>query len=80
PQDDHMVSPWLLTTKWHEHTFGQVTECLCDIVVILKDDDNEDLLKLKEAVGVYFQDALDLLSTTDEITLQRLNFPNPTKL
>ncbi|KAG1848267.1 hypothetical protein F4604DRAFT_1502194, partial [Suillus subluteus] len=80
PQDDRMVSPWLLTTRWHEHTCGHVTEHLRDMVAIPKDDDDEDLLKLKEAVGVYFQDALDLLPTTDEITLQRLNSPDPIKL
>ncbi|KAG1723163.1 hypothetical protein EDD22DRAFT_790177, partial [Suillus occidentalis] len=80
PQDDRMVSPWLLTTRWHEHTFGHVTERLRGMVTIPKDDDDEDLLKLKEAVGVYFQYALDLLPTTDEITLQRLNSPDPKKL
>jgi hypothetical protein len=60
--------------------WGHMTECLHNIVVIPKNDDNNDLLKLKEAVGVYFQDALNLLPTTDEVTLQRLNSPNPIKL
>jgi hypothetical protein len=24
PQDDCMVSPWLLTTRWHEHASGHM--------------------------------------------------------
>ncbi|KAG2037030.1 hypothetical protein BDR03DRAFT_1011159 [Suillus americanus] len=80
PQDDCIVSPWLPTTRWHEHTCGHLTGHFHDMVVIPKDDDDEDLLKLKDAVKVYFQDALDLLPTTDEITLQRLNSSDPIKL
>lgn len=65
PQNSSMVSPWLLTTQLHDHTCGHLTECLSDMVVIPKDDNSDkDLLKPKKAVGVYFQDALDLLPTT----------------
>ncbi|KAG2084574.1 uncharacterized protein F5147DRAFT_782433 [Suillus discolor] len=46
--------PWLLTTQLHAHTCGHLTECLCDMVVIPKDDnDDKDLLKLKEGGWEY---------------------------
>jgi hypothetical protein len=50
------------------------------MVAIPKNDNGEDLVKLTEAVEVYFQGALDLLPTTDELTLKRLNSPDPIKL
>jgi hypothetical protein len=80
PQDDRMVSPWLLTTRWHEHVSGHMTGDLRAMVAIPQNDDGEDLVKLKEVVEVYFQGALDLLPTTDELTLKRLNSPDPIKL
>jgi hypothetical protein len=39
PQDKRMVSPWLLTTKWHEHITGPDVMNLRDLVGIPKADD-----------------------------------------
>lgn len=78
PEDARMVSPWLLTTGWHEHLSGQDTKDLMDLVAIPKRSDGLMPL-LKESVEAYYEGALALLSTTDELTLQRLNSPDPAK-
>jgi len=74
PQDMRMVSPWLMTTKWHEHVAGHDVAALRKLVEI-----PQDMPRLKEAVQRYFEKALDLLSNTDELILMRLNSPNPVK-
>jgi hypothetical protein len=78
PEDARMVSPWLLTTGWHEHLSGQDAKDLMDLVAIPKKYDGLMPL-LKESVELYYEGALALLSTTDELTLQRLNSPDPAK-
>jgi hypothetical protein len=78
PQDKRTVSPWLLTTRWHEHLAGNKPEDLMDLVAIPKRND-ELMPLLKEHVEAYFERALTLLSTTDELILQRLNSPDPMK-
>ncbi|KAG1877187.1 hypothetical protein F4604DRAFT_1924250 [Suillus subluteus] len=78
PQDERKVSPWLLTTRWHEHLAGQQADDLMGLVAIPKEDD-ELMPQLKKHVYAYFEGALALLSTTDELTLQRLNSPDPMK-
>ncbi|KAG1854259.1 hypothetical protein F4604DRAFT_1591328, partial [Suillus subluteus] len=78
PQDERKVSPWLLTTCWHEHLAGQQADDLMGLVAIPKEDD-ELMPQLKKHVYAYFEGALALLSTTDELTLQRLNSPDPMK-
>ncbi|KAG2343741.1 hypothetical protein BDR05DRAFT_883699, partial [Suillus weaverae] len=77
PQDERMISPWLLTTRWHEHIGTHPTEALRQMVAMPQDRDG--LQKLKHSVEIYFEKALALLSTTDELTLQRLNSPDPVK-
>ncbi|KAG2045911.1 hypothetical protein BDR06DRAFT_1000782 [Suillus hirtellus] len=78
PEDKRMVSPWLLTTGWHKHLAGQKTEDLMDLIAIPKKNDAEMPL-LQERVESYYESVLALLSTTDELTLQRLNSPDPAK-
>ncbi|KAG2080895.1 hypothetical protein BD769DRAFT_1684593 [Suillus cothurnatus] len=78
PQDKRTVSPWLLTTRWHEHLAGNKPTDLMDLVAIPKRND-ELMPLLKEHVEAYFESTLALLSTTDELTLQRLNSPDPMK-
>jgi chromosome condensin MukBEF complex kleisin-like MukF subunit len=78
PQDERMISPWLLTTRWHESIGTHPTEALRKMVAMPQDRDG--LQKLKHSVEVYFDNALALLHTTDELTLQRLNSPDPVKL
>jgi len=78
PQDDREISPWLLTTRWHEHIAGLQPSHLCNFISLPKDNE-EDMPKLRENVKAYFEEALELLSTTDELILKRLNSPDPLK-
>ncbi|KAG2365348.1 hypothetical protein BDR07DRAFT_1277326, partial [Suillus spraguei] len=75
PQDDRMISPWLLTTRWHEYMGTYPTEELRLMVAMPQDRDG--LQKLKYSVEVYFENALALIPNTDELTLQKLNSPDP---
>ncbi|KAG2063234.1 hypothetical protein BDR04DRAFT_1123399, partial [Suillus decipiens] len=77
PQDDRMISPWLLTTRWHESMGTHPTEELRQMVAMPQDRDG--MQRLKYSVEVYFENALALIPTTDELTLQRLNSPDPVK-
>ena len=78
PQESRMVSPWLMTTKWHEHVAGHDISMLRKLVEIPKADD-PDMPHLQEAVEEYFRHAQTLLEVTDELILQRLNSPDPIK-
>jgi hypothetical protein len=78
PQDNREISPWLLTTRWHEHIAGLESSHLCKLVCLPKDNE-ADMPKLKENVKAYFEEALELLPTTDELILKRLNSPDPVK-
>src|SRR5882757_6351388 len=76
PQEGRMVSPWLLTTEWHKHVAGHDVPALRKLVEIPKANDAE-MPGLQSAVEAYFEHALTLLDTTDELILQRLNSPDP---
>ncbi|KAI5996590.1 hypothetical protein F5J12DRAFT_785376 [Pisolithus orientalis] len=78
PPDGHMVSPWLLTTQWHEHLAGKNIKQQCGLVMLPKADDGL-IPGLKEVVQAYYQKALSLLEHTGEIVQKRLNSPNPMK-
>lgn len=76
--DERRVTPWLMTTRWHEYIASAEfnVECLCNMVAIPKDNDHI-LPGLRSAVNKYFHEALDLLPITDELVLKRLNSPSP---
>ncbi|KAI6100651.1 hypothetical protein F5141DRAFT_1066224 [Pisolithus sp. B1] len=78
PLDGRMVSPWLLTTRWHEHMAGKDIKQLCSLVALPKNNDG-DIPGLRDAVEAYYEEALSLLDRTGELVLQRLNSPDPTK-
>lgn len=78
PQEKRMVSPWLLTTKWHEHVAGHDVATLRKLVEFPKVDD-PIMPKIAHGVETYFDGALRLLEVTDELILQRLNSPDPLK-
>ncbi|KAI6158487.1 hypothetical protein EDD17DRAFT_1488651 [Pisolithus thermaeus] len=78
PLDGRMVSPWLLTTRWHEHMAGKDIKQLCSLVALPKNND-ADIPGLRDAVEAYYEEALSLLDRTGELVLQRLNSPDPTK-
>ncbi|KAI6035743.1 hypothetical protein EDC04DRAFT_2604933 [Pisolithus marmoratus] len=78
PLDGRMVSPWLLTTQWHEHMAGKDIKQLCSLVALPKNNDG-DIPGLRDAVEAYYEEALSLLDKTGELVLQRLNSPDPMK-
>ncbi|KAI5980650.1 hypothetical protein EDC04DRAFT_2522496, partial [Pisolithus marmoratus] len=78
PLDGRMVSPWLLTTRWHEHMAGKDIKKLCSLVALPKNNDG-DIPGLRDAVEAYYEEALSLLDRTGELVLQRLNSPDPMK-
>jgi hypothetical protein len=72
------VAPWLLSTKWpgHLHVDGYDPGELMALVKPLTKWENSRLVDL---VHQYFEDATNLIDYTDELTLQHLNTPDPTK-
>ncbi|KAI6041173.1 hypothetical protein EDC04DRAFT_2893388 [Pisolithus marmoratus] len=76
PLDGCRVSPWLLTTQWHEHMAGKDIKQLCSLVALPKNNDG-DIPGLRDAVEAYYEEALSLLDKTGELVLQRLNSPDP---
>ena len=81
PQDEHLISPWLHTTHWHQHTdLFQDKSVLRELVRIPDhEDDDLDAPGIKKAVQKYFNMALELLPLTDELVLKKLNSPDPAK-
>ena len=79
PQDNRVISPWLLTTKWHNHISGHDITFLQNLVYISKDKDNRSKPQFKQGLEVYFKESLDLLETTSKLTLQTLNSPDSSK-
>ena len=75
-----LVSPWLLTTRWHEYVadFDIPAKELCRRVALPRPDE-EDYRTLMDVVEVYFREAEALIDGTDELVLQRLNSPDPAK-
>lgn len=78
PQENRMVSPWLLTTEWHKHVIGHEAAALRKLVEIPQDT-HPIMPGIATAVEQYFKSASILLDTTDELILQRLNTPEPSK-
>jgi len=81
PQDERIISPWLRTTRWHEHVENYDIQPLRRLVEIPgRDNNNTELPGIKQAVKVYFDEALAWLPLTDELVLQKLNSADPLKL
>ncbi|KAI6023272.1 hypothetical protein EDC04DRAFT_2900593 [Pisolithus marmoratus] len=68
PLDGCMVSPWLLTTQWHEQVAGKDIKQLCSLVALPKNDDG-DIPGLKDLVEAYYEEAIPLLDRTGELRL-----------
>lgn len=78
--DERTISPWLRTTKWHEHVARYQVKSLHKLVEMPGREDNDPHAPgIKRAVKDYFNEALMLLEQTDELMLQRLNSPDPAK-
>ena len=70
------VSPWLLTTKWHEHVHGYDVKELCDLLAF---PSKTEFPGLVASVQEYFADATEEMQTLQELTLQMLNTADPAK-
>lgn len=78
--DSRLISPWLLTTRWNEHVanMGETIEQQRNLVSLSRANMQENCCRhLPQLVECYFQEALQLIDTTDELVLQRLNSPDP---
>lgn len=76
PANARVISPWLLTTKWHEHVAGHSASHLC---ALASPPSLSEFPGLSNAVNLYLAKALDLLPSTPELVLQILNSPDPSK-
>jgi hypothetical protein len=76
-QEDHRcISPWLLTTKWHEHVQGYDVKELCNLIAF---PSKVEYPGLSTAVQEYFAEATDEMESLQELTLQTLNTADPVK-
>lgn len=75
PSNARSISPWLLSTRWHEHVHGYDTNELLKLISIPKDD----FPGLKALVKRYMEQATDLIKSTAELCLQHLNTADPDK-
>ena len=74
--DHRSISPWLLTTRWHEHIEGYQVNELINLIAFPKEN---EFPGLKTVVIQYFQEATNLLPSLSELTLQILNSADPVK-
>lgn len=74
--DARQVTPWLRTTKWHEHVQPFKTE---DLRRLVSFPGKEEFPGLKEAVHSLLQHAMGVISKIPELALQRLNSADPIK-
>ncbi|KAI5985430.1 hypothetical protein EDC04DRAFT_2913772 [Pisolithus marmoratus] len=83
PKDNRLVSPWLLTTRWHEWArwLRKPTEELRAMVALPRPSlpEEEHYKTLVETIELYFEEAVTMIDSTDELVLQRLNSPDPVK-
>ena len=74
--DARRVSPWLLTTGWHLHISGYDHKELSALVRMPKLD---EFSTLAMTVVGYFRECYSYIDVTDDLELQYLNSPDPTK-
>ncbi|KAI6025479.1 hypothetical protein EDC04DRAFT_2930846 [Pisolithus marmoratus] len=83
PKDNQLVSPWLLTMHWHEWAqwLRKPTKELHAMVTPLRPSlpEEEHYKTLVETIKLYFEEAVKMIDSMDELVLQQLNSPNPTK-
>ena len=74
--DARNVSPWLKTTKWHEHVEAYDHK---ELLKLVAPPGAKEFSGLQDAVEEYFEEATDMLESMQELTLQKLNTPDPAK-
>lgn len=81
PMDHRFITPWLHTTRWHEYVAGSgfSIDWLRQSIALPQPKEVNCLKNLHNIMGCYFQQALELIETSDELVLQRINSPDPVK-
>ena len=77
PKDNRLISPWLLTTRWHEHVTGYNVAFLHSLVSIK--NIKQCIPAISAATLNYFNEVIGILPATDELVLKKLNSPDPQK-
>ena len=75
-EDQRCISPWLLTTKWHEHVHGYDVAELCNLITY---PTKTEYPGLSSSIQKYFAEATDQMESLQELTLQILNTADPVK-
>jgi hypothetical protein len=70
------VTPFLLTTRWHEHVQGYNT---AELVALVTHPKREEFPGLLHAAKHLFEGATQLIDETPELILQILNSADPDK-
>lgn len=73
-ENTRLISPLLLATQWHIHTFGYNSKSIC---ATWHPDQDYEYVAL--VVGKYVQQCLSLIPKTDNATLKYLNSGDPNK-
>jgi hypothetical protein len=80
PTDHWFISPWLHTTHWHEYVVGcGFSMAQLHHSITLPQSNEANYKDLHVIVEDYFQGALALMDTTDELVLQHLKSPDTAK-
>jgi hypothetical protein len=76
PANSRNISPWLLSTRWHEHV--QPYDA-AELLQLIKTPSKNELQELRNLVTLYMENAVSLIKHTSELTLQKLNTADPQK-
>jgi len=77
--DDRIVSPWLLTTRWPEH-FATYDLSKLRKLVEFPSRNEDSLVRLEKGVLAVMQGGLGFIVKTPVLVLQELNSPDPVKM
>jgi hypothetical protein len=78
PDDQRLISPWLLRTGFHKYVEGKNTPDLMKLCS-MPSPTEDHMSGLQEIVYEYFQSATTLIEKTDPLILQLLNSSDPQK-
>lgn len=76
--EDRTVSPWLLTTRWHEHVAKYDSQKLRQLVEF-PNQNEASLARLEKGVLAVMMGGMNLIVKTPVLVLQELNSPDPVK-
>jgi hypothetical protein len=74
PANSRNISPWLLSTHWHEHVQPYNAE---ELLQVIKISSKDEFTELRNLVTLYMETAVSLIKYTSELTLQKLNTADP---